>query len=149
MTNEKPKIKFNVEERDTISIVHFECGIVEPADLKDLVTPFVDCKKGVVLSGRGPIWLYGFLIHQYHPAIWVGCFDPRLGGAVVVMNHVVSPDVGDIVLVDISQPKAKPVQYIKLPVARCDLCGTPLDQNDICQKCWKDETNPERSLKSE
>lgn len=43
--------------------------------------------KGVVLSGEGPIWLYAFLTHFYHPVKFVSVHDPRLGGAVVVESH--------------------------------------------------------------
>jgi len=53
--------------------------------------------KGIVISGRGPIWLFGTLIHEFHPAKWVACFDPRLGGGVVVQSHDPEVKVGDVV----------------------------------------------------
>ena len=53
--------------------------------------------KGVVLSGRGPIWLYGFLIHFYHPTKFIATYDPRLEGAVVVESHGSKYKVGDII----------------------------------------------------
>jgi CRISPR-associated protein, Csx3 family len=43
--------------------------------------------QGIVIEGRGAIWLYGYLVHECHPAAWVGCYDPRLDGAVVVATH--------------------------------------------------------------
>ena len=71
-------------------------GVVTPEALKSMAPPEVDPRKGVVLSGRAPIWLYGALIHEYHPTAWVATFDPRLGGAVVVMSHTPEIRVGDV-----------------------------------------------------
>jgi len=51
----------------------------------------------VVLSGRLPVWAFAALAHTYHPRPWVGTFDPRLGGAVVVERHVPdAPPVGAV-----------------------------------------------------
>lgn len=53
--------------------------------------------KGVVLSGRGPVWLFGFLVHFYHPTKFVATFDPRLKGAVVVESHGSKWKPGDLI----------------------------------------------------
>ena len=53
--------------------------------------------KGIILSGRGPVWLYGFLVHFYHPTPWVAIYDPRLVGAVVVESHTPDRSVGDLI----------------------------------------------------
>lgn len=71
--------------------LHFQIttadGIIAPEDLKGLQLPStIDFKQGVVIEGKGPIWLYGYLVHECHPAAWVGCYDTRLG-AVVVSTH--------------------------------------------------------------
>jgi CRISPR-associated protein Csx3 len=50
----------------------------------------------VVLSGRAPIWLYGWLVHECHFTRWVACYDPRLG-AVVVSSHSPDVQVGEII----------------------------------------------------
>jgi len=71
-------------------------GVVTPEALKSMTPPKISLRKGVILSGRAPIWLYGALIHEYHPTAWVATFDPRLGGAVVVMSHTPGIIVGDI-----------------------------------------------------
>jgi CRISPR-associated protein Csx3 len=64
-----------------------ENGVVTPTDLKGLKLPSgIDYSQGIVLEGKAPIWLYGYLVHECHPAAWVGCYDPRLG-AVVVATH--------------------------------------------------------------
>jgi CRISPR-associated protein Csx3 len=68
-----------------------ENGVITPADLKGLKLPEgIDYSQGIVIEGKAPIWLYGYLVHECHPSAWVGCYDPRLG-AVVVATH--TPDV--------------------------------------------------------
>lgn len=53
---------------------------------------------GVILSGRGPVWLYAYLTHLLHSFAWLAVHDPRLGGAVVVSRHVpTAPSVGSVV----------------------------------------------------
>ena len=54
-----------------------------------------------MIEGKGPIWLYGYLVHQCHAAAWVGCFDPRLG-AVVVSTHVRAIQVGQVLAIALS-----------------------------------------------
>ncbi|HBE17695.1 MAG TPA: CRISPR-associated protein Csx3 [Cyanobacteria bacterium UBA11367] len=69
-----------------------ENGIIVPADLKGLKLPAgIDYRQGIVIEGKAPLWLYGYLVHECHPAAWVGCYDPRLG-IVVVATH--TPNVG-------------------------------------------------------
>lgn len=88
------EIKFNIIERDEYVIVEFELSRpLTPEDLKNINPPKV-AGKGVILSGRGPIWLYGFLIHYYHPATFVATYDPRVG-AVIVESHTSKYNVGD------------------------------------------------------
>ena len=92
-------VNFKVEERDTYTLVEFEIvgGVLEPSDLKRITPPQVNYQKGVVISGRGPIWLYCFLAHAYHPTKFVATFDPQLGGAVVVETHTKDVEVGDVI----------------------------------------------------
>lgn len=86
-------------------------GLIEPADLKDLILPEgIIWSQGVVIEGRAPIWLYGFLIHACHPSAWVACFDPRLGestptsgGAVVVSTHSRVVAVGQVLVLDLPE----------------------------------------------
>ena len=72
-------------------------GLITPEELEELVNTAektVGTKyfgKGVVISGRMPVWAHSALAHAFHPAQWVAHFDPRLGGGVVVQSH--SPDV--------------------------------------------------------
>jgi len=90
-------IKWDVKTTVRYTLIEFELpGPIEPKELKSLIPPTVNFHYGVILSGRGPIWLYGYLIHYYHPAPWIAVHDPRLG-AVIVASH--RPDLrpGDII----------------------------------------------------
>lgn len=80
--------------------LHFQImtddALIEPEDLKGLSLPAdIDFKQGVVIEGQGPIWLYSYLVHECHPAAWVGCYDPRLGG-VVVSTHSRQVTIGQV-----------------------------------------------------
>lgn len=89
------EIKFSVNEEDKYSIVPFEIeGVIKPEDLIAIAPPKVDGSKGVILSGRGPIWLYCFLTHFYHPTKFIATYDPRLGGGVIVESHAKDYHVG-------------------------------------------------------
>ncbi len=84
-------------------------GIIEPQSLKGLELPQdMIWSQGVVIEGKAPIWLYGYLVHECHPAAWVACFDPRLGeatphsgGAVVVSTHSPKVSVGQILILSL------------------------------------------------
>ncbi|MCD6500795.1 CRISPR-associated protein Csx3 [bacterium] len=94
-------MKFFPDEREQFTLVRFELeGSLTPQELEGVVksAPEVNPQKGVILSGRGPVWLFATLVHHYHPTTWVGCFDPRLGG-VVVESHSPTVKVGDVVKV--------------------------------------------------
>ena len=92
-------MKFRVNERGDFTLIDFELeGSLTPQELKGVVSsaPKVNSQKGVILSGRGPVWLFCALVHHYHPTAWVATFDPRLGG-VVIESHISTVKVGDVV----------------------------------------------------
>ena len=98
-------IKFSFHNSPTYSLVSFNLiDEISPIDLPTLTPPDPIANnfahKGVVLSGRGPVWLYCFLTHFYHPTKFVATYDPRLQGAVVVESHGSQYKVGDIIPVD-------------------------------------------------
>jgi CRISPR-associated Csx3 family protein len=72
-----------------------------PSDLPDVaLPPPLDAHRhlGLMLSGRGPLWLYGHLVHLAHPFAWVAVYDPRLSGGVVVQRHRTdAPQLGEVV----------------------------------------------------
>lgn len=94
----------------TIALVSRD-RIITPQDLEDLRLPVgLDPKKGVVISGRAPVWLYVYLAHECHPTAWVACFDPRLG-AVVTFTHSHAVKVGQIILLaelNLESPSIQP-----------------------------------------
>lgn len=55
-----------------------------------------------MLSGRGPIWLYCYLIHYYQPTKFIATFDPRIG-AVIVESHNPDYKVGEIIEVNVNE----------------------------------------------
>jgi len=91
--------KFNLQAKDDFQIIHIDLeGVVaEPAELVGLIPPEIDPQKGVIISGRAPIWLHAMLTHYYHPSVWIAVYDPRLKGGVVVATHSKDKKVGDIV----------------------------------------------------
>ena len=94
------KVKFDIKEEKDWSILLFELNDpITPDALKSVNPPKVKGTKGVVLSGRGPIWLYCFLVHCYHPTKFIAIYDPRLSGAVIVESHSSGYKVGDVVKV--------------------------------------------------
>ena len=100
-------ITFNVVERAYYYTIEFELitGVIEPAELKVVRVPLItDGGKGVILSGRGPIWLYGMMIHQFHPTAWVATMDKRTG-PVVVESHIRGIRTGDIIDHNLTDPE--------------------------------------------
>lgn len=72
--------------------------LIFPQDLITLQLPEgLDPSLGVVLTGRGPIWLYGALVHECHFTRWVACYDPRFPGAVVVSSHSPEVRMGEVI----------------------------------------------------
>lgn len=55
-------------------------------------------RYGLILSGRGPIWLYAYLVHKAHPFAWLAINEPREQAAVVISRHrPQAPAVGTLV----------------------------------------------------
>lgn len=72
--------------------------IIQPADLRCVKLPReLDPSQGVIITGRAPIWLYGFLVHECHHCKWVACYDPRFPGGVVVSSHAPEARVGQVI----------------------------------------------------
>lgn len=93
-------LKYSITKKDKIALFEFELeNNIEPKDLSLIKLPDVS-KEGlapmcVVISGRGPIWLYGYMIHHFHPCKAVAVFDPRLEIAIVVESHGKEYNVGE------------------------------------------------------
>lgn len=84
----------------TLLEIEIDGGVCEPADLGKIVVPNIPGDRGVIISGRAPVWLFSFLTHHFHVCKWVATFDPRLGGGVVTSVHTKNaPTVGEVVSV--------------------------------------------------
>ena len=93
-------ISLNVEQKDSFSVISIDLGktgVCSPEDLKNIEIPQLSGQQGIVLNGRAPVWVFGFLIHHFHAFQWVATNDPRLGGGVVVESHLKGISVGDII----------------------------------------------------
>lgn len=72
-------------------------GAIEPAVLSSLALPAnLDYSRGIVLWGRGPVWLYAHLTSRCEAASWVGAYDVRLGSFVVVASRQANMQAGDL-----------------------------------------------------
>ena len=98
-------IKFKKTEKEKYTLIEFTVDKGCTPDLLEKTTfPKVDYKKGVVLKGEGPSWLYGLLIHNYHPkqwiCRWIAIFDPSLKKAVVVASNDLNIEVGSLIEIE-------------------------------------------------
>lgn len=76
-------------------------GLVESKDIKDLQLPEeTDFTKGVIISGKAPVWLYALLLHKLHISKRITTVDPRIGAVVVQSHDKNSPQAGDIIPFD-------------------------------------------------
>lgn len=106
-SNNDDFIEFEIKKlSNEVVMIHFILKReLEPEDLKKISPPdpiknnFSD--KAIILSGRGPIWLYGFLIHYYHPVKAISIFDPRYNAAIIIESHFKKYKIGDIIKTDL------------------------------------------------
>ena len=106
-----PKGKFSCEIREFEEFVFVdvrigENGIMSPEELPELVRVVESVGnryfgKGVVISGRLPIWAHSALAHLFHPAKFVAHFDPRLKGGVIVATHSPEYKLGQVIPVEL------------------------------------------------
>lgn len=95
-------LKYTTVEKEDFTVVEVEIvregGVAIPDNVREVSNaPQVEAMRGVVISGRLPVWLFCALVHRYHPTAWIGIFDPRLGGAVVVETHSPQRKLGEVV----------------------------------------------------
>lgn len=55
--------------------------------------------KIIIISGKGPIWFYGYLVRHFHSCKAIAIFDPRLNGSVVVESNSSDFKIGDVIKV--------------------------------------------------
>jgi len=97
--SKQESVIFRVKDYNDKVLVEFEIqgGILDVRELPNLQPPKVEGTKTVLLSGRGPVWLYATLVHFYHYAKAVATYEPRLNAYVVVATHTKDLKVGDLI----------------------------------------------------
>lgn len=72
--------------------------IIYPEELADVeLPPGIDTRNGVVISGRGPMWLHDYLVYELHPTAWIGSYEPRYHSAIVVATHTRLVKIGQVI----------------------------------------------------
>lgn len=84
----------------TLITFDIQNDITTPEEAFCVELPKVPLDCGVILSGRGPIWLFARLVHHYHPARWIAVHDPRIG-YIVVQSHCAQRSEGEILEVSV------------------------------------------------
>lgn len=80
-----------------------ENGVIAPQDLQGLtLPPEIRSDLGIGIEGKGPLWLYSYLVNECQDSLWIGCYDPRLG-IVVVDTQTPAIAVGSVLPVDLPQ----------------------------------------------
>ena len=75
-------------------------GYLDWRDAARIAVPAV--AGGVILDGRLPNWLWAALARRYHTAAWVACYQPQLGGSVLVRSHDARFPVGHVLPDDLN-----------------------------------------------
>lgn len=95
-------MKFNLIDGPNFRVFHFavEGGVITPEQfqefLEGLPALVLPGDKGVVISGRGPVWVFVALAEKFHPCKWVASLDPRIG-AVVCGCHSPERRIGEVI----------------------------------------------------
>jgi len=87
-------IRYQIEHYHTdhaFKVLEFEIegGVTSPQEVVDSLSDLPDLSGPhlLILSGRGPVWLFAMLLHLGHAAQAVAVNDPRLGWVVVQSHH--------------------------------------------------------------
>ena len=91
MTSKKSSLTWTVRNESNYTFIEFSIKgeLIRYQELNTIsLPPNLDRRRGLVISGKGPVWLYAFLVHLAHEFAWVAVNDPRLGGGITVMNHL-------------------------------------------------------------
>jgi len=100
------KVKFTLRGAENApQVLEFviEGGVLAPSDLRVIEVPSIDASRPVIISGRGPHWLYAYIVHEIHYSKVLATFEPRLKKGVVVeapsnelLGQGLSLDTGEI-----------------------------------------------------
>lgn len=101
-------LNWKIEEREEHTFVDFSIpgDIFDESNLARIVLPAVCPTKGLVISGRGPIYLHAAVTRSYcHKVRWTATFAPQMAkeagmvrpAVVTTRHHKSAPMVGDYV----------------------------------------------------
>ncbi len=79
-------------------IFEFELkGSVNPNEVSNIEKQLPDLDGDtLVITGKGPAWLYCLRKHLYRFAI-IAVYDPELQAAIIVSSHLISFKMGDLI----------------------------------------------------
>ena len=102
-----PELHIPPPEEDknfTLLNVHPANDHIDYERLEHAEFPVISRERGLILSGKLPLWLVTALVRLYDGAglPWIACYSPPLGGAVIVSSHIDTYVLGDIVQLHIT-----------------------------------------------
>lgn len=96
-----PEISIRPDKGEDFTIlnVHPINDHIDYEQVKDAEFPLISSERGLVLSGKLPLWLVTALVRLYNEASlpWIACYHPPSKGAVVVISHINRYAIGDII----------------------------------------------------
>ena len=96
-----PEIVFEAEEHEQFAILHstLRTHNLDYIQSSHLSVPPLSLKKGLVISGKLPLWLASSLALFYQQAgiPWIAGYYPQKQGAVVVFSHLSMYALGDLI----------------------------------------------------
>jgi len=104
------KFGVNIREEEEylfIDVVIGGNGVITPEELSELLEEVKSetgdryFGKGVIISGRLPVWVHSAIAHLFHASKFVAHFDPRFKGGVVVASHDPEYRVGQVISVEL------------------------------------------------
>lgn len=111
--------------------IHLTKAHIQIEDLQGLELPAPLLEgQGVVLEGRAPLWVYGYLAQKLiqQQVVWIGCYEPRLLSAVVAVNHTGPRPAGYVLPLDLpasvvhkSEPPKEVGQWVVIMNAHLEL----------------------------
>ena len=78
-------------------------GNFKPEDIinfEEKIFSLIDPKKGTIISGRGPTWIFSWINHELHPGLWAADYVPREGYAVITQSHKAGLPAGSVIKID-------------------------------------------------
>ncbi len=108
-------------------------------DLKEAVRPqLLNPGLGIVLEGKAPLWLYGYLAQHCQTVPWIACYEPRLLGAVIAVDRTNTGLLGQVLPLELplqvfrktqSEPQANAEPQVAVMNAQLQLQVTELPTN--------------------